>query len=95
MTKERSTKEIPVLDAPLSEIDLLGIKLQEEISHLEKWMITQQKNNCKSSDAIVNTIQELIQTRKKLLNSLRKEAQTKLTDNHNASQQRVVPEVTP
>lgn len=95
MTKERSTKEIPVLDAPLSEIDLLGIKLQEEINHLEKWMIAQQKNNRKSSDAIVNTIQELIQTRKKLLNSLQKEAQTKLEDNHNPSQQRVVPEVTP
>lgn len=70
MTQETSTIEIPTLNSPLSEIELLSIKLTEEITHLEKWMASQRKSNRKSSDAIINTIQELIQTRKKLLATL-------------------------
>ncbi len=73
MTQDTSTIEAPLLETPLSEIDLLGIKLQEEILHLEKWMSAQQKKNThRSSNAIVSTIQELIQTRKKLLSTLQK-----------------------
>ena len=74
MTNEKSTYAIPTLNTAISDMDLLGIKLQEEITHLEKWMSSQQGSNRESSQAIVATIQGLIETRKNLLNTLEKQS---------------------
>lgn len=67
---DSSSVEIPTLNTTMTETELLGIKLREEINHLEKWMKSQLNCDRKSNTAIVNTIKGLIETRQSLLLTL-------------------------
>lgn len=81
MAMESSPQEIPTLSKTMSEAELLGIKLREEITHLEKWMDSQLNNDRISSNSIVNTIKGLIETRQSLLKTLQNPTQSKQVDN--------------
>ena len=73
MTQKQPGKDdIPLLDKPVSDSDLLGMKLQQEIEHFEQWLESQRRENRAPERSIAPTIQELIKTRRRLLESLKK-----------------------
>lgn len=70
MASPNSQIEIPLLDSPITQIDLLQIKLQQEITQLENWLKQQQSGEKAENRALTQTIQQLISTRGRLLRTL-------------------------
>lgn len=63
--------QIPILDCPVSDDDLLCLKLKQEISHLQRWLEAQSENHKHpTSQQLAPTIKALIETRQKLLYSI-------------------------
>lgn len=62
-------------DTPLSDSEVLCLKLKQEIRHLKSWLESQQMSkNPNSKGNLIKTIESLIKTRQRLLDNIERAA---------------------
>ncbi|MBL4794812.1 MAG: hypothetical protein JKY24_04745 [Pseudomonadales bacterium] len=61
---------ISELGSSMNDTELLSIKLKHEILHLEHWLEMQKQPDRNPANSVSSTIEALIRTRRKLLDSI-------------------------